>query len=210
MKELKLLLKEIQRYCEEGNRKALTSSLREIMHHRQHYYHDSIVYGLQDPYSDTLYKILLLDLDEEENDSIEIAELAYIGLGSILSDPLHASPQYYKRRLLLLHYFSDYFTDAIIEIFLKKYRNDNRLEARNLALECIGKMQIADVLWLEQNFPEFIDNDEQINEVCNATETHPEMTDSEYQEAILLHKVLFAFLKTKYKNERPNVGSCKV
>lgn len=199
MKDLKLLLEEIQRYCEEGNRKALTSSLREIMHNRQNYYHDSIAYDLQDLYSDTLFKILLLELDEEEEDSIEIAELAYIGLGSVLNAPLQTSPEYYKRRLLLLHYFSDYFTDAIIEIFLKKYRDDNRLEARNLALECIGKMQIADMLWLEENFPEFIDNDEQVNEACNAVEINPDMTDPEYREAILLHKVLYAFLKAKYK-----------
>lgn len=199
MKDLKLLLEEIQQYCEEGNRKALTASLREVMHNRQDYYHDSIAYDLQDQYSDTLFKILLLELDEEEEDSIEIAELAYIGLGSVLNAPLQTSPEYYKRRLLLLHYFSDYFTDAIIEIFLKKYRDDNRLEARNLALECIGKMQIADMFWLEENFPEFIDNDEQVSEACNTIEINPDMTDPEYGEAILLHKVLFAFLKAKYK-----------
>lgn len=199
MKDLKQLLEDIQKYCEEGNRKALTASLREIMHNRQHYYRNSIDYDLQDSYGDALFKILLLELDEEEDDSIETAELAYIGLSSVLNESFLLSPEYYKRRLLLLHYFSDYLTDAIIEIFLKKYRDDNMLEARSLALECLGKMQLSDMLQLETQFPEFIDQDEQLNEACNAIDINPDMTEQEYAEAALLHKILLAFLKTKYK-----------
>ena len=67
---------------------------------------------------------------------------AYTGLTSVMNDPEAITPAHYKRRLLLLHYFSDYFTDAIIEIFLKKYRDDNLLEARGKP-----EIQSVSVLW---------------------------------------------------------------
>ncbi len=170
------------------------------MHHRQQYYQDSILRGQQDCFSEALFKILLLELDEEENDSIETAELAYAGLSSVMNNPDSVTPEHYKRRLLLLHYFSDYFTDAVIEIFLKKYREDNLLEARNMALECIEKMQLADMLLLEEQYPDFINGDEQLADACNALTLSPDVSETERAEADLLHKVLHAYLKAKYKN----------
>ncbi|MCM1030748.1 MAG: hypothetical protein NC410_04795 [Oscillibacter sp.] len=199
-KELESLLEEIQRCCEKGDRKTLPGILRELMHHRQQYYQDSILRGQQDSFSEALFKILLLELDEEENDSIETAELAYAGLSSVMNNPDSVTPEHYKRRLLLLHYFSDYFTDAVIEIFLKKYREDNLLEARNMALECIEKMQLADMLLLEEQYPDFINGDEQLADACNALTLSPDVSETERAEADLLHKVLHAYLKAKYKN----------
>ncbi len=199
-KDLKELLAETQKHCESGNRKALSAVLREIMNQRQRFYRDSITLQEQEAFSNTLYKILLLELDEEENESIETAELAYASLSSLFHAPFTARPEHYKRRLLLLHYFSDYLTDAIIEIFLKKYQASNRLEARNLALECLQKMQLADMLWLDENVPDFIDKDEQVNDACNSLNASANLSPEEQQEAELLHKVLYAYLKAKYKN----------
>ena len=117
-----------------------------------------------------------------------------------MNNPDSVTPEHYKRRLLLLHYFSDYFTDAVIEIFLKKYREDNLLEARNMALECIEKMQLADMLLLEEQYPDFINGDEQWADACNALTLSPDVSETERAEADLLHKVLHAYLKAKYKN----------
>ena len=200
IKELESLLEEIQHCCEKGERKTLSGILRNLMQHRRQYYQDSILRGRQDEFSDSLFKILLLELDEEESDSIETAELAYTGLTSVMNEPEAITPAHYKRRLLLLHYFSDYFTDAIIEIFLKKYRKDNLLEARNMALECIEKMQLADMLLLEELYPDFINGDEQLAEACNAISLSPDLPEAERTEATLLHKVLHAYLKAKYKS----------
>lgn len=121
-----------------ADRKKLRANLREIRDHRLAYYNQSNEKELQAEFSDALFKILLLELDEEEEESIEIAELAYLGLGHIFRRPELPTPELYKRRLLLLHYFCDYFTDSIIEVFLSKYREDNILQARSLAIECLA------------------------------------------------------------------------
>ena len=183
-----------------ADRKKLRANLREIRDHRLAYYNQSNEKELQAEFSDALFKILLLELDEEENDSIETAELAYLALGAILHQNRPANPEHYKRRLLLLHYFSDFFTDAIIEVFLSAYRKDNILQARTLALECLEKMQLSDMLYLEENEAGFIDGDEQISDACNAIETNPDLSEEEKKNAILLHQVLYAYLKAKYKN----------
>lgn len=197
---LKEILSDIRQQSGQGNRKALISSLRHLMNNRLAYYHQSEDEGLQDEFSDALYKTLLLDLDEEEEESIEMAELAYLGLGSIFrqGNPLRA--EHYKRRLLLLHYFCDYFTDSIIEVFLSRYREENRLQARNLAIECLEKMQLADMFYLEENERDYINGDEQLTDACNGIVSNPDLSAEERENAILLHKVLYAYLKAKYKN----------
>ena len=105
---------------------------------------------------------------------------------------------------MLLHYFNDYFTDAVIEIFLSAYRKEHLLQARNLALECIDKMQLADMFHLEEHEADFLEADEQIADACNAIETDPNLSEEERRNAALLHKVLYAYLKAKYKNLPPN------
>lgn len=198
MKDLQTLIDDVERHCHEGNRKALSEPLREVMRNRRRYYSDSLANHLSDPFSDMLFKALLLELDEEEVDSIEMAEMAYVSLTHHINSLTDASAEHYKRRLLLLHYFADYFTDAIVEIFLKRYQKDNRIEARNLALDCLDRMQTADMLWLDDHFPGFIENDEQATDACSTLKTNPNMNEAEREEALLLHKVLHAFLKAKY------------
>lgn len=202
-KDLECLLEEIRCCCEKRDHKALPCMLRELMRNRRRYYQESIRLAKQDAFSESLFKILLLELDEEENESIETAELAYAALASVMNDAASVTPGHYKRRLLLLHYFSDYFTDSVIEIFLKKYRENNLLEARNMALECIEKMQLADMLRLEEEYPDFINGDEQLTDACNAIDLSPDLSEAERAEAGLLHRVLHAYLKAKYKNREP-------
>ena len=153
------------------------ANLREIRDHRLAYYNQSNEKELQAEFSDALFKILLLELDEEEEESIEIAELAYLGLGHIFRRPELPTPELYKRRLLLLHYFCDYFTDSIIEVFLSKYREDNILQARSLAIECLEKMQLSDMFYLEENATDFINGDEQLSDACNGIETDPRLSE---------------------------------
>lgn len=193
------IFKEIQYYTKEGNRRALSRLLRTILPDRLRYYHECRQLTRLDAYVDMLYKSLLLELDEEEEDSIEMAELAYVG---ITEELLRTRERYYenlRQRISLLHYFADYFTDSLIEIFLKEFRENNLLEARNLALESLARMQLADIFYLEQHFDERIDRDEQLNDICNEIEIAPNLSDKELTEAELMHKVLYAYLKTKYK-----------
>lgn len=199
-KDLKIILGEVQQQSLSGNRRALVPLLRQLMENRREYYRQCEEEEVLEAYTDALYKTLLLEVDEEEEESIELAELAYLGLGTILKQSTLSTAEHYKRRLLLLHYFSDYFTDSIIEVFLKKYRAENLLQARNLAMECLEKMQLADMYYLEENEPDFINHDEQIADACNAIETNPDLSEEERGEAMLLHQVLYAYLKAKYKN----------
>lgn len=200
-RQLEDLLKEINRQSgTAGDRKSLNRNLRELMKERREYYKQSHEKGLQAEFSDALFKILLLELDEEEEESIEIAELAYLGLGNAFMPSQSPTAEDYKRRLLLLHYFCDYFTDSIVEVFLSRYRENNMLLARNLAIECLEKMQLSDMLYLEENEPDFINGDEQIADACNNIATDPNLSETEKAEALLLHKVLYAYLKAKYKN----------
>lgn len=200
MDKLKDILNEIQTLSNSGNRRGLTAVLRQVMVNRRLLYFQSIDENLEEKFADALYKILLLELDEEEEESIEIAELAYLGLGSIIKTTSPGNPEHYKRRLLLLHYFCDYFTDSIIEVFLAQYRKDSLLQARTLAIECLEKMQLSDMFHLEENNAEFIEKDEQITDACNTIETDADLSEEEKTNAALLHKVLYAYLKAKYKN----------
>lgn len=197
---LPALLQEVENHSRTGNRKALHAVLRTLMNERKTYYRQSIQETLQAEFSEALYKALLLELDDDEEDSIETAELAYVSLGTVLNGTPSSKPEYYKQRLLLLHYFCDFFTDSIIELFLAKYKENNRLQARNLAIECLEKMQLADMFYLEENNPDFIEKDEQIADACNHITISPDLSAEEKEEASLLHKILYAYLKTKYKN----------
>ena len=191
MNKLENILDESLLHSASGDRKALRLLLKKVIPDRFHYYHESRDITRQEEYADLLYKILLLELDEEEEESIELAELAYLGISeSISTAPTH---------IILMHYFSDYFTDSLIEVFLKKYRENNLLEARNLALESIERMQLFDIFLIEQNFDDRIDRDEQLTDVCNDIELAPNLTDEELTEAQLMHQVLYAYLKAKYR-----------
>ena len=194
MNKLENILDESLLHSASGDRKALRLLLKKVIPDRFHYYHESRDITRQEEYADLLYKILLLELDEEEEESIELAELAYLGISeSISTVPTHIYESL-KKRIILMHYFSDYFTDSLIEVFLKKYRENNLLEARNLALESIERMQL-----IEQNFDDRIDRDEQLTDVCNDIELAPNLTDEELTEAQLMHQVLYAYLKAKYR-----------
>ena len=199
MSKLDNILDESLLHSASGDRKALRLLLRKVIPDRFRYYHESRAITRQEEFSDMLYKILLLELDEEEEESIELAELACLGI----SERITCSPENIydcvKKRIILMHYFADYFTDSMIEVFLKKYRADNLLEARKLALESLERMQLFDIFFMEQNFGNRIDRDEQLTDVSNDIELAPNLSDEELEEAGLMHRVLYAYLKMKYR-----------
>lgn len=198
MNRLENILDESLLHSASGDRKALRLLLKRVIPNRFEYYHESRDITRQEDYADLLYKILLLELDEEEEESIELAELAYLGISeSITSNPENLYERV-KKRIILMHYFADYFTDSLIEVFLKKFRENNLLEARNLALESLERMQLSDIFFMEQNFSERIDRDEQLTDVCNGITLAPNLSDQELAEAQLMHQVLYAYLKAKY------------
>lgn len=196
---LRELLEEVYTHCVNGNRRGVSPILRHVMTHRREYYQESVVLQVEDEFSDILYKTLLLELDNEEEESIEVAELAYLSICEALHRQAEVTPEQYKRRVLLLHYFCDYFVDSMIEIFLKKYKEDGLLQARSLAIECIEKMQLSDIFFLEEHFRDFIDKDEQFTDACNGIETDPHLSEEERSNAALLHRITEAYLTAKYK-----------
>lgn len=198
MNNLQDLLVQVRENTREGSRRTLRKALAEVLANRHEYYRRSLAEGSEEALADALYKALLLELDEEEEEGIEAAELAYLLLSSVIKSPA-ANREHYKNRLLLLHYFADYFTDAVIEVFLAAYREEHLLQARNLALECIDKMQLADMFHLEEHAPEFLEQDEQLVDACNAIEMSPDLPEEERLQASLLHQVLSAYLRAKYK-----------
>ena len=199
MSKLNNILDESLLHSASGDRKALRLLLKKVIPDRFPYYHESRAITRQEEYADMLYKILLLELDEEEEESIELAELAYLGISeSIAGNPENIYDRV-KKRIILMHYFADYFTDSMIEVFLKKYRENDLLEARKLALESLERMQLFDIFFMEQNFGNRIDRDEQLADVSNDIELAPNLSDQELEEAQLMHRVLYAYLKAKYR-----------
>lgn len=202
MSKLNNILDESLLHSASGDRKALRSLLKKVIPDRHRYYHESRAITRQEEYADMLYKILLLELDEEEEESIELAELAYLGFSErIARDPENLYDRV-KKRVILMHYFADYFTDSMMEVFLKEYRESNLLEARKLALESLERMQLFDIFFMEQNFGNRIDRDEQLADVSNGIELAPDLSDGELEEARLMHRVLYAYLKAKYRETR--------
>ena len=156
---LKEILDEIQEATEKGEKKVITRNLKKILTERKKFIEDCKKAELYSPFSEALFKALLLELDEEEEDSVEAAEIAYVGVVHALNEKLEVFNRggakeddelaiLIRNRILLLHFFNDYLLDTLVEIFLKKYRNENMLLARNLADECLKKMQIVDVMFL--------------------------------------------------------------
>lgn len=84
MSDLKKILTEIQAQSQTGNRRELTKALRTLCTTAGNITGKAIKETLQEEFADALYKTLILELDEEENDAIETAELAYLALGTIL------------------------------------------------------------------------------------------------------------------------------
>lgn len=199
MSHLETIFNEAELHVASGDQKALRRLLKRIIPNRSLYYRESLALSRQDEFSDLLYKALLLELDEEEEESIELAELAYLAISDKLASPPEDVYPRVKKRVILLHYFADYLTDSFIEVFLKKHREDNILEVRRLALASIERMQLYDVFFIEQHFGNSIDRDEQLNDACNRISLSPDLTDQELSEAKLMHEVLYAYLKAKYK-----------
>lgn len=199
MSTLETLLDESSLHAASGDRKALRSLLRGVIPERFRYFHESRALTRQEEYADLLYKILLLELDEEEEESIELAELAYLGISEHIMCSPENTYECLKKRVILMHYFADYLTDSLIEVFLNKFRENNILEARNLALESLERMQLFDIFFMEQNFGERVDRDEQLSDVSNDISLAPNLSDQELVEAQLMHRVLYAYLKTKYR-----------
>ena len=79
MNKLENILDESLLHSASGDRKALRLLLKKVIPDRFHYYHESRDITRQEEYADLLYKILLLELDEEEEESIELAELVSPG-----------------------------------------------------------------------------------------------------------------------------------
>jgi len=90
MNKLENILDESLLHSASGDRKALRLLLKKVIPDRFHYYHESRDITRQEEYADLLYKILLLELDEEEEESIEQNLLIWAS-ASVSRQPRHTS-----------------------------------------------------------------------------------------------------------------------
>ncbi len=203
--ELESFFRDLESAVESGERKVIRTMLTQIMNNRVEFYRNCSTIELLDSYSQAMFHALILELDEEENDSIEGAELCYLAIGNHLAalQTSGATPtaETVKRRLLLLHYFNDYLTDTMMTLFTPKHKDDNRLEARTLAIDCMAKMQLHDMCWLGEHYPDFAEGDEHIA-ACDqelAESFDKESIEQDLKNAAIMHKALTAHLRVKYK-----------
>ncbi len=170
MRDLDQFFYELEEATSEGRRKDIRRMLAELMRERRAFYEQCTTISHLESFSQAMFHALILELDDEEEDSIEGAELCYVAIGSIMksveSEEEGRMYDVAKRRLLLLHYFYDYLTDAITALFMPENREKKRLEARNIAVDCLERMQLHDLSWLAEHFPELAEHDEQIT-VCD-------------------------------------------
>ena len=203
MKKIDRCLEVLEEAMEDGERRQIRRALNEIMLQRRDLYTECDTQDHFDSFSKALFHALILELDEEEEDSLETAEMCYAALGRILkmSEESEIDPEIIKRRLMLLHYFSDYLSDAVAGLFMPENRSKHLLDARNLAMDCLEKMQLLDLCWLGEHHPEFVEGDAQI-ESCDHQLTrnigHEEIEDA-LKDAYTLHRSLTACLAVKYK-----------
>ena len=196
---MEAILKDIEKYKSEGNEKGLRRVLSEFLAKRDEFYKEAFTKELMYEYCEAIYDALILEMDEEEEDSIELAERAYALISYLIYKTDVIRFEYYKLRFLLLHYFADYFVDTLVTLFLEQFREDRLLEARVLTDECIQKMQIVDLIDLEEMDKITMEADEQITDASNSIEMDFELNDEEIKEAKLMSKVLFTALYQKYK-----------
>lgn len=189
-----ILLQHIEQATQNGNRRELTPLLRQIKEQRIEHFKQALQNDMGQRYASALLKVLLLELDEEEEESIEIAELAYIACSQRISQP-----EEFKTRVLLLHFFYDYFTDALISVFLEKYRESDLLQARSLAIESLEQMRLADLYAIESIDRDFINSDQQLIDASNSIEIDPHLTQQQLADSQLMHKVIYAYLVQKYQ-----------
>jgi hypothetical protein len=197
--EVKLLLDKARHGMREGNRKATAVALRALLDGRIPAYRTSRALDRLGEYAAYLYAALVLGLDDEEEDSIEVAELAYTGLSeAATNDPAHAY-ELLRKRVFLLHHFPDYLADAWSATFTRKTREGRLLEARALALEALARMQLADVDTLEQRFGKRrVDDDEALNNTCNELDLSSIPSRDELSDATLMHEIFFTSLRDKH------------
>lgn len=206
MKDPDIFFDKLEKATGLGKRQEIRPMLKELMDLRREFYSASSSIRHYDSYSQALFHALILELDEDEEDSIETAELCYAAIGTLMKAMQNAGMQpnadTVKRRLLLLHYFNDYLTDAMMTLFMSEHRDSGILEARNLAVECMEKMQLHDLCWIGEHYPETAEHDEQIT-VCDkslAEGLDKENLEKDIEDAAVMHKALTAFLHAKYRS----------
>lgn len=218
MEELNHLLDEAARLQKQDNQRPLQALLQQLIPSRIGNYHKSVSTGRIPEYTDLLFKTLWLELDEEEEESVELAELALLGISGFIEKITGDEPENLsetqsealylavRKRILLLRYFADFLTDSLIEVFLKKFRENNLLEARSLALDRLAHMQLADMYFLEQRYGSRVNEDDGINEACNTVPLAALPTEEELADATLMMRVLAAYLRVKYASGKVSSG----
>ena len=125
---LRNLLEQLRLHHEAGNRHEFIAALRTLMDNRRDYFRQGMEEtALLEGFADGLYKTLLLELDEEEEESIETAGV--VGGGRIAE---YLSPDQSTSAVLEALSASNYNTvlPAYFEIALKQIRKDIRTSLR--------------------------------------------------------------------------------
>jgi hypothetical protein len=197
--EVRRLLDSARHGTREGDRKATSIALRALLVGRLAAYRAARALDRLGEYAAYLYAALVLGLDEEEEESIEAAELASAGLSEAVVAAPSGAYELLRKRIFLLHHFPDYLADSWTTTFTREAREERLLEARSLALDFFTLMQLADVDLLEQRFGRRrVDDDEALNGACNELSLPSAPSREELLNATRMHEIFFTSLKTKH------------
>jgi hypothetical protein len=198
VKNLAGLLDEVRLHLRGGDNHAVNRSLRALLSGRAPAYHHARTLERLAEYASYLYMALFLDLDDDEAQGIEAAELAYAGLAESMLRYPEGLYEITRHRIFLLHHFADYLADCWMDVFMKAYKRDHLLYARNRALDTMKLMLLSDMRDLERAFAERVDADGELNDICNTIHFPEPPTDSELAGAAYMHKMFHAYLKAKH------------
>ncbi|MDR0544045.1 MAG: hypothetical protein LBG30_01670 [Odoribacteraceae bacterium] len=180
------------------NTRETRRALRDILLARRTAYLPARTLDRLPEYALYLCMALHAELDNEEEESIETAELAYLALTESLLQYPDTRLDMTRHRVFLLYRFQDYLADTWSDVFMQHQRQTQPLQARSTALDALSLMALSDVHELEREHPEQVAADNELNDIRNMIHLPIPPRDEDLSDASLMHKLLRTHLKTKY------------
>lgn len=161
--------------------------------------HDAEVSNM---FSICLMQILQLDMCEDEDEDMDITKLAYYNMTNVVEacENQELQIEALRLRVLLLASFGENLNDSLVTIFYKDkdYSTAEYMAQRNICDDYIKKMQVSDIYTID-DISEGSYKDGLLSDISNALEEDISFDNEEIKKAELLHKVLYAYIKARYK-----------
>lgn len=195
-------IKECNGFRTMGLQSKVNAYLREFLKSRY-----EIVFSIHDAeianmFSICLIQILQLDMCEDEDEDIDVCKLAYFNISNVIEACQDEAQQIeaYRLRTLLLAGFGENLNESILSIFYneRKYSTDEYMAQRNICEDYLKKMQLSDIFTID-DITEGKYSDGLLNDISNTIEEDTSFAPKEIEEAALMHKILYAYIKTSFR-----------